>query len=150
MSEIWGSGQTSKNIAGGVDIEIGDAIPFHTKAQSTLPDASCTNTINITKVRIPSGSGGFEGKRSLYTVALDFGGGEIRTHDALRHGGFRNRCTRPLCDASFLHTLAFSTSYFKIKDVPNSTGLRSYSNILQNLSIARPREVSACRTIVPS
>src|SRR3989344_3083823 len=28
------------------------------------------------------------------------GGGEIRTHDAFRHGGFRNRWNKPLSDAS--------------------------------------------------
>src|SRR3989344_1706968 len=28
------------------------------------------------------------------------GGGESRTHDTLRYTGFRNRRTRPLCDAS--------------------------------------------------
>ena len=40
------------------------------------------------------------------------GGGEIRTLGALRHGGFRNHCTRPLCDPS-AQTLAFFASCFK-------------------------------------
>src|SRR3989344_2001151 len=30
------------------------------------------------------------------------GGGEIRTPGALRHSGFQNRCTKPLCDPSML------------------------------------------------
>ena len=28
------------------------------------------------------------------------GGGEIRTRGALRHSGFQDRCTKPLCDSS--------------------------------------------------
>src|SRR3989338_8515191 len=33
---------------------------------------------------------------------LNFGGGgEIRTHGALRHSCFQDRCTKPLCDASY-------------------------------------------------
>src|SRR3989344_8442944 len=46
----------------------------------------------------------------LPTPIFNFGGGgEIRTRGALRHNGFQDHRTRPLCDPS---TLGIKSSYF--------------------------------------
>src|SRR3989338_6675609 len=51
------------------------------------------------------------------------GGGEIRTHGALRHSCFQDRCTKPLCDASVYQSFFLNFSHPLRKSVLTSAQL---------------------------
>ena len=42
------------------------------------------------------------------------GGGEIRTHGALRHSRFQDDRTRPLCDASLVYKYTLFWTFFNL------------------------------------